>query len=912
MGVDLGTSNTVAVVRWPDGRTRALLFDGAPVMPSAVYLDEAGVLHVGRDALRLASLDPGRLEPNPKRRVSEPSVLLGAVEVSTVDLLAAVLGAVARAAVEAVGFLPPAALTYPAAWGARRREVLAAAAVRAGWPPARFIPEPVAAAGYFAGVLRRPVPVGGSLAVFDFGGGTLDIAVVRNTGSGFQVIGDGGLPDLGGLDVDSALVTHLGSLLERTQPTAWAPLASTHPTVPELRLRRAFWEDVRGAKEMLSRTAVAPVAVPNVADAVHLTREELDRIAGPLLQRAVQETAAVIGRCGLRPDQLAGLFLVGGSSRMPIVARLLHSTLGVAPTVLEQPELPVAEGAILELVPPTASAAMVSGAAPVPGVAPVQAPPHPGPATGPAYLGPVTGPAGQVSVPIGAVSPVTGPAAAVSAPPGSVGTPPGTVSAPPGPVSPVSPPGLPPDRPGFRPGHVGEPGSGAARPWYRRPLVWIPAAALLAVALAVTAVLVLVPGGDVSEVPFTSSIGDPFAVVPGVTVKGYDDFTVLTGDRLYFGAANDDSLTVGAYDIPGKKALWTKNLAPTGSSISWQDFWVQNDVVLVTVSTSNTDQPYVLYGLDGARNGAMWSKNYTSNDGFLSVGDRLVFSDDKNQQLHFLDPHTSDERGAALSYPKGQYNQNSTVYQVLDDKDLRGPANFDGVPPVDSDSRIVQIGGDSGAHVIDVDSGKEVAKASNIDQYGNKYLAYNDRFFVADVASNGYKLFSYPLADLKDPKFLRSGDGSTIEDMEPCGGQVCVLDQTGSDDKTMKLRLIDPGSGEVWSKDAAHAKSLVPVGDRVMVSGDGFTRLYQLKDGTTEQPVAGNGGPWVRVNASSLLFFSQSSSNGTQGLTGYGIPSKKPTSLGELHDLRTQSCSWNEKYFACVTDTNVSVWKLTK
>ncbi|MBO0869753.1 MAG: Hsp70 family protein, partial [Micromonosporaceae bacterium] len=120
MGVDLGTSNTVAVVRWPDGRTRALLFDGAPVMPSAVYLDEAGALHVGRDALRLASLDPSRLEPNPKRHVAEQSVLLGGVEVSTVDLLAAVLGAVARAAVEAVGFLPPAALTYPAAWGARR------------------------------------------------------------------------------------------------------------------------------------------------------------------------------------------------------------------------------------------------------------------------------------------------------------------------------------------------------------------------------------------------------------------------------------------------------------------------------------------------------------------------------------------------------------------------------------------------------------------------------------------------------------------------------------------------------------------------------------------------------------------------------------------------------------------------
>src|SRR6266511_3081796 len=134
LGVDLGTSNTVAVLRWPDGRTRPLLFDGVPLLPSAVYLNSQGGLHVGRDALRLAALDPARLEPNPKRRIDEATVLLGSQEVSTVDLLAAVLAAVARAAVEAAGFLPPAVLTYPASWGSARRAVLAGAAGKAGWP----------------------------------------------------------------------------------------------------------------------------------------------------------------------------------------------------------------------------------------------------------------------------------------------------------------------------------------------------------------------------------------------------------------------------------------------------------------------------------------------------------------------------------------------------------------------------------------------------------------------------------------------------------------------------------------------------------------------------------------------------------------------------------------------------------
>ena len=120
IAVDLGTSNTVAILRWPDGRTRPLLVDGAPVMTSGVYLDESGRLLVGRDAQRMAQLEPARFEPNPKRRVDESTVLLGEREVSVVDLLAAVLSAVARAAVEAVGFLPPAVLTHPASWGSSR------------------------------------------------------------------------------------------------------------------------------------------------------------------------------------------------------------------------------------------------------------------------------------------------------------------------------------------------------------------------------------------------------------------------------------------------------------------------------------------------------------------------------------------------------------------------------------------------------------------------------------------------------------------------------------------------------------------------------------------------------------------------------------------------------------------------
>jgi hypothetical protein len=368
LGVDLGTSNTVAVVRSPDGRTRPLLFDGQPIMPSVVFLDDTGRIHVGRDAQRLAQLDPARCEPNPKRRIDEPAILLGDSEVPVVALLAAILSAIAAKAVETAGHLPAAVITYPAQWGPRRRGVLAEAVRQAGWPPVRLVPEPVAAVRYFAQVLRRPVPVGGAVAVFDFGGGTLDVAVVRNDGdAGFTVTGSGGQEGLGGLDLDAALVGHLGGLVGPRYPEVWEHLSRPVSTT-DRRYRRLFWEDVRGAKEMLSRTTTAPLPVPGVEQALHLTRDEFERLAGPLLNRAVEVTEKVIAGAGLRPDALAGLFLVGGSSRVPLVGRLLHARLGIAPTVLEQPELPVAEGALAELAPPdpeaTSLAATPTSAAP--------------------------------------------------------------------------------------------------------------------------------------------------------------------------------------------------------------------------------------------------------------------------------------------------------------------------------------------------------------------------------------------------------------------------------------------------------------------------------------------------------------------------------------------------------------------
>ncbi|GAA3339981.1 hypothetical protein GCM10020358_25810 [Amorphoplanes nipponensis] len=347
LGVDFGTSNTVAVARWPDGRARPILVDGSPLLPSAVYAESSGHLVAGRDAVHSARRDPGRFEPNPKRRIDDGLVLLGDEEFAVVDMIAAVLVRVADEWHRTVGPVrPELTLTCPATWGATRRGLLAEAAARAGLTRARLVAEPVAAATYFAEVLGRDVPIGSVVVVHDFGAGTFDASVVARTAEGFEVLAVDGRDDLGGLDIDAALVAHLGKLCAERDPAVWQRL--TEPaTLEDRRAQRQLWDDVRIAKERLSRLQSADVVVPLLDLELHVTRDELEDLARPVLDQTVQVTRDLLRWADLADGRLAGVFLVGGASRIPLVATLLHRALGEAPVVIEQPELVVAEGSIL-------------------------------------------------------------------------------------------------------------------------------------------------------------------------------------------------------------------------------------------------------------------------------------------------------------------------------------------------------------------------------------------------------------------------------------------------------------------------------------------------------------------------------------------------------------------------------------
>ncbi|WP_127497506.1 Hsp70 family protein [Actinoplanes solisilvae] len=355
LGVDFGTSNTVAVARWPDGRARPLLVDGSPLLPSAVYAELDGSLVVGRDAVHSARIDPVRFEPNPKRRIDDGLVLLGEQEFPVVDLISAVLARVVEEWQRAVGPVAhETTLTCPATWGATRRTLLADAAARAGLVNARLVAEPVAAATYFAEVLGRDVPIGSVVVVHDFGAGTFDASVVARTASGFEVMAVDGRDDIGGLDVDAAIVEHL-------RTSEWERLLEP-TTAQERRAQRQLWEEVRIAKERLSRAQSADFVVPLLDTEVHLTRDELEKLARPVLEQTVRVTKGLLDWADLPDGRLAGVFLVGGASRIPLVATLLHRELGEAPVVIEQPELVVAEGSIL------AGAALLATGAAAPGL----------------------------------------------------------------------------------------------------------------------------------------------------------------------------------------------------------------------------------------------------------------------------------------------------------------------------------------------------------------------------------------------------------------------------------------------------------------------------------------------------------------------------------------------------------------
>jgi actin-like ATPase involved in cell morphogenesis len=353
LSIDFGTSNTTAVLRLADGTLYPLLFDNIASLPSAVLLGPDGQIGVGGNAVRSAAAAPSAFEATPKRRVDDGTLLLNGVEVAVVDAIAAVLEHVADKAVKVLGNRPGrVVLTHPHTWGAARKAVLEAAAVKAGLQAPELVSEPIAAVSYLA-CRGEDVEPGQFVVLYDFGGGTFDVSTLRRkpASGGWEVARCNGL-DIGGVNLDEAIMRWVGEQISAIDPLAWGRL-SAPVTLADRRLRYFLLEDVRRAKERLSDVPSVDIYVTVLDRDLTLTRMTFESLVRDLVEETIRLTTKTIaGSTG--PRQVAAVVLIGGSSRIPLIRHRLTEEIGVSPRPAAEPELVVAEGALHRL-PATAT-----------------------------------------------------------------------------------------------------------------------------------------------------------------------------------------------------------------------------------------------------------------------------------------------------------------------------------------------------------------------------------------------------------------------------------------------------------------------------------------------------------------------------------------------------------------------------
>jgi len=355
-GIDVGTTrNAAATCRigaWPSECEIVNLGDRSSAVPSVLFVGDDGGVLVGEAAERRATSEPDHVVREFKRRIGDPTpVLVSGRPWAPEDLAARLVQWVVERVTQREG--GPAthlAVTHPASWGAHKKDLLGAALHRYGLPVA-FLAEPQAAALHYAAAER--VEPGSTIAVYDFGGGTFDAAVVHKDAQGFSLLGrPEGVERLGGIDLDELVFEHVVEGL----PEAFDGLDEDDPAV--LSAVAAVRRECTEAKEALSAdTEVSiPVLTPVGQGSVRLHRSEFEAMIHPHVEETVSALHRAIASAGVGADQLTAVLLVGGSSRIPLVAQMVSEQLGRPVAVDADPKDAIARGAALSLTPAGISA----------------------------------------------------------------------------------------------------------------------------------------------------------------------------------------------------------------------------------------------------------------------------------------------------------------------------------------------------------------------------------------------------------------------------------------------------------------------------------------------------------------------------------------------------------------------------
>ncbi len=345
VGIDLGTTNSeIAVYR--DGRPLVLADErGRVVLPSMVGLSETGELLVGEEARNQSVLAPERTVRSIKRRMgTDARVRLGERDYAPQEVSAIILSRLKETAQLHLGSpVRRAVITVPAYFSDAQRQATREAGEIAGLEVVRIVNEPTAAALVYEAAQHQ----GKRILVYDLGGGTFDVSVVRIEAGVVEVISSHGNNQLGGDDFDEKIVAHVLEHLKLKHGVG----VSDQPQAMARILRSA-----EAAKKHLSDHPYARIQEEYLA--VHggkpvnldleLSRGEYEAMIMPFIEETLGAVHVALQSADLASSQVDEILLVGGATRTPLVRRRLVEAFGREPRGEVDPDLCVAMGAAIQ------------------------------------------------------------------------------------------------------------------------------------------------------------------------------------------------------------------------------------------------------------------------------------------------------------------------------------------------------------------------------------------------------------------------------------------------------------------------------------------------------------------------------------------------------------------------------------
>jgi molecular chaperone DnaK len=347
VGIDLGT--TYSAVAWVQDAGKTVMIpnsEGDVLTPSLVLFEDNEVL-VGREAKKLGVMQPARFADCVKRDMGNPvySRPISGEYMPPEVIQAWILKKLKADIYQTVGPDMRVVITVPAFFDEQRRKATADAGAMAALPVLDVVNEPTAAAlafgeelGYLSstGTVREPLTV----LVYDLGGGTFDVTLLAMKRGDLRTLATDGDVRLGGRDWDMRLVDLAAEAFIREH--------REDPRQNPASLQRLLAE-VEEAKRTLSARQNATIRVDHTGSSAtaKVTREQFEQITADLLERTAYTTRQLIATAGLTWQQVDRVLLVGGSTRMPMVARMLEQLTGIKPDQRVHPDEAVARGAAI-------------------------------------------------------------------------------------------------------------------------------------------------------------------------------------------------------------------------------------------------------------------------------------------------------------------------------------------------------------------------------------------------------------------------------------------------------------------------------------------------------------------------------------------------------------------------------------